>query len=89
MGCSCSSNSDPTVPRPAMNSYPRSQGMETRWIQPDQPMSLPPSGHNIGNSRNDDMVIAAAAMMHHGGHGHMHGFGPRLYNPMEGDYGLL
>lgn len=25
---------DPTVPRPAMNSYPRSQGVETRWIQP-------------------------------------------------------
>lgn len=24
----------------------------------DQPMTLPPSGHNIRNSRNEDMVIA-------------------------------
>ena len=35
------------------------------------------------------LSFTAAAVMHHGGHGHMHGFGPAMYNPMEGEYGLL
>ncbi|XP_048778331.1 uncharacterized protein LOC125682005 isoform X2 [Ostrea edulis] len=86
MGCAAS-NTDPSVPQPTANSYPRSQNTETRWIQPNQTMTLPPSGHNIRNSRNEDAVIAAAALMHYGGH--HHGLGPRMYNPVAGDYGLL
>lgn len=36
---------DPSVPRPAVHSYPRSQQTETRWIQPGEVTFHHPTGH--------------------------------------------